>query len=411
MKASFSTRGLSTTLAFSLLFTFFQPQIAITKANALTVGSGVCLQNVDTTTAVSVTASGSNCILTFNFSGTTTLWSVPALGLSNVSFTIKGSKGGGTVPDAGYGAQFSGVIPNLTGSSQLYISIGGPGVMNGAGGFGGSAGGNAGNNNGGYGGGGATDVRLGSNTSSARVLVAGGGGGGTSVSAVLNNGADATGSTGGAGKSTASCSGSNGANASAGGGGGNSINCRNAGAGGGGYAGGGGGGNSSGGVNSNGGHGGNGSSFWDGSFASINSDCGTGCTFWNNGTSNTNSDYSKYTNNASGSLVLTFAPNVSSVVSEITASANPVFRKQVTLTVTVNIAAYVTFQANNKKIPGCIKRLASGSGSTYSASCTWTPAARGSALLIATAAPVDNQYLSSATPAKTFLIGNRTGLR
>ena len=381
------------------------------NSQALTVGTTTCAQTVDTTTAVSVTTSGQNCILTFNFSGTTTMWTVPALGLTNVSFTIKGSKGGGSVPDAGYGAQFSGVIPNLSGSSQLYISVGGPGVMNGAGGFGGSAGGNAGSNNGGYGGGGSTDIRLGSNTSAARVLVAGGGGGGTSVSAVLNNGSDASGPTGGAGRTTASCSGANGADASAGGAGGNSINCRNAGAGGGGYAGGGGGGNSSGGVNSSGGHGGNGSSFWDGSFASINSDCGAGCTFWNNGASNTNFDYSKYTNNASGSLVLTFMPNLSSVINGVSTSGNPIFRKPVTLTATVNMPAFVTFLANDKKISGCARKLATGSGNSYSVTCSWTPSVRGSVMLSALATPVDSQYFSSNTPVKSFVVGNRVGPR
>ena len=410
MKASRSTRRRSISLSFLLLLTFIQPQQILTKASALSVGSSTCLQDVDTTTAVSVTTSGSNCVLTFNFSGTTTIWTVPSLGLSDISFTIKGSKGGGSVPDAGNGAAFSGVIPSLPGSTQVYINVGGVGTSNGSGLTGGGFnGGGAGGYNGGTGGGGATDIRIGSNSASNRKIVAGGGGGSSGVSATFVNGSNANGATGGTAGTAAACTGSVGQNASAGGAGGAST-CRNAGGGGGGYAGGGGAGNNANGSN-NGGRGGSGSSYWDGTFASINTDCGNGCTFWNNGSSNTNFDYSKYTNNAAGSLVLTFAPNVSSVINAVTASGNAVFRMPITLSATVNLPAFITFRANNKKIPGCIRRLATGSGNSYSATCSWTPSLRGTVVMTATAVPVDGAYLSSTTPARTFLVGNRTGRR
>lgn len=410
MKARRAARGGSISLSILLLLTFIQPQQMLTQASAFSVGSSTCLQDVDTTTAVSVTTSGSNCVLTFNFSGTTTIWTVPSLGLSDISFTIRGSKGGGSVPDAGYGAVFSGVIPSLAGSTQVYINDGGVGTSNGSGLTGGGFnGGGAGGYNGGTGGGGATDIRIGSNSAADRKIVAGGGGGSSGVSATFVNGSNANGATGGTAGTAAACTGSVGQNASAGGAGGAST-CRNAGGGGGGYAGGGGAGNNANGSN-NGGRGGSGSSYWDGTFASINTDCGTGCTFWNNGSSNTNFDYSKYTNNAAGSLVLTFAPNVSSVINAVTASGNAVFRMPITLSATVNLPAFITFRANNKKIPGCIRKLATGSGNSYSATCSWTPSLRGSVVLTATAVPVDGAYLSSTTPARTFLVGNRTGRR
>ena len=380
-------------------------------SHAVTTGIGNCIQTVDTTTAVSVTSSGGNCVVTFNYLGATNIWTVPSTGLTNVSFSIRGSKGGGTAPDAGYGAFFSGVIPTLSASSQIYINVGGQGLANGNGGFGGSAGGNVGLNNGAYGGGGSTDVRVGSNTSAARVLVAGGGGGAGGANVTVSNGSNASGATGGAGKIATSCSGTSGQDASAGGAGGNSINCRNAGAGGGGYAGGGGAGNPSGGDNMQGGSGGKGSSFWDSSFATISSDCGSGCSFWNNGTSSTNTDYTRYINNGNGSLVLTYLPVTTAKITNLTVSSPLTFRQPSTITVTLVMPAYVTFRARGKSIAGCIKVLASTSGNSYSATCTYRPTVHGGVELSAIAYPVDNTYGNGLSSNLTFGVSTRANNR
>lgn len=380
-------------------------------SNAVTTGTGNCAITVDTSTAVSVTTSGGGCVVTFNYLGATNIWTVPSTGLTNVTFAIRGSKGGGAVPDAGYGAFFSGVIPTLSASSQIYINVGGQGLQNGNGGFGGSAGGNVGVNNGAYGGGGSTDVRVGSNTAAARVLVAGGGGGAGGANVTVSSGANASGATGGAGKTAASCSGTSGQDASAGGVGGNSINCRNAGAGGGGYAGGGGAGNPTGADNAQGGSGGKGSSYWDSSFATITSDCGSGCSFWNNGTSSTNTDYSRYINNGNGSLTLTFVPVTTAKITNLALSSPLTFRQPSTITVTLVMPAYVTFRARGKSIAGCIKVLATTSGNSYAATCTYRPSVHGGVELSAIAYPVDNTYGNGLSSNLTFGVSTRVNNR
>ncbi len=325
-----NSRFLALLLANCTLMTLM---LNVPMAEAVLVGTGNCVQTIDSTTGVSVTTSGSNCVLTFTFSGEMRTWTVPAGGLTNVSFTIKGSAGGGSFPDASYGASFSGSISSLSGLDSVYVTVGGIG-SGATGGFGGSSGGNGGNN-GSRGGGGSTDIRVGSSSFANRVIVAGGGGGSSGISAINRNGANASGATGGSGgnsgtQTTGNCLGTSGSNSINGGAGGKaapsvvgfeSTTCRNAGGGGGGYAGGGGAGNSSNGSNSTGGKGGSGSSYWNASFADINSDCGSGCTFWNNGTSSTNSDYSKYTNSTNGSLVLTFS-NLDTTAPTFTSSSD-----------------------------------------------------------------------------------------
>lgn len=410
-KALFNLKTKGFILSILLLTQFVVAIHWAPSSSALTVGSGNCILTVDTTTAVSVTSSGGNCVATFSYLGATNIWTVPATGLTNVSFTIKGSKGGGSTPDAGLGASFSGLIPTLSASTQLYINVGGAGLQNGNGGFGGSAGGNVGSNNGAYGGGGSTDVRVGSNTSAARVLVAGGGGGAGGANVTVSNGSNASGPTGGAGKLTATCSGSSGQDASAGGAGGNSINCRNAGAGGGGYAGGGGAGNPTGGDNAQGGSGGKGSSYWDSSFASITSDCGSGCSFWNNGTSNTNTDYSRYINSTNGSLILIFLPVTTARITNLSVAGPLTYRLATTITVSLVMPAYVTFRARGRSIAGCVRQLAISSGNSYVATCSYRPTVHGGVELSAIAYPVDNSFGNGLSSNITFGVITRGGNR
>ncbi len=316
----FSSQLIAGLLSCSLCFSLFLLSIVnSTPASAVSVGTGNCAQTFDSSSGIVVTTSGNNCVLTFSYSGEMRTWTVPSGGLTDISFTIKGAAGGGSFPDASYGASFSGTIASLASMSVAYITVGGIGG-NPSGGFGGSNGGNGGNN-GSRGGGGSTDIRVGSSNSSDRKIVAGGGGGASGVSAVNRNGSNASGSSGGAGgnsgtQSGSNCLGTSGLGAISGGAGGKaapsvagfeSTTCRNAGGGGGGYAGGGGAGNTNNGSNSTGGKGGSGSSYWANGFADISSDCGIGCAFWGDGNSNTNADFTKYTNNTNGSLVLTFS--------------------------------------------------------------------------------------------------------
>lgn len=114
---------------------------------------------------------GSECTVTFEYSGTYQQWSVPA-GATNIQFTVYGASGA----RGGGGGSVTGQLINLP--QTLYIFVGGQGSQgrNASGGFngGGTAGGNRGNEGSG---GGASDIRTSLDLSS-RIVVAGGGGGG-----------------------------------------------------------------------------------------------------------------------------------------------------------------------------------------------------------------------------------------
>jgi hypothetical protein len=114
---------------------------------------------------------GSECVVSFQYTGTEQQWSVPA-GATNIRFFIYGASGA----RGGGGGSVTGVLNNLP--SVLYLYVGGQGSQgrNASGGFngGGSAGGNRGNEGSG---GGASDIRS-SQALSSRIVVAGGGGGG-----------------------------------------------------------------------------------------------------------------------------------------------------------------------------------------------------------------------------------------
>jgi hypothetical protein len=85
------------------------------------------------------------------------------------------------------------------------------------------------------------------------------------------------------------------------------------------------------------------------------------------------------------------------------------FRSQVTLIARLALAGSdgkVTFLANGKKIPGCIKV----STTSLVATCTWKPSARGSVILSATSYPTDGSFVSTTSSIPVGVTG-RTGLR
>ena len=137
---------------------------------------------------------GSECVASFQYTGTEQQWSVPA-GATNIRFFVYGASGA----RGGGGGSVTGVLNNLP--SVLYLYVGGQGSQgrNASGGFngGGSAGGNRGNEGSG---GGASDIRS-SQALSSRIVVAGGGGGGAD-----DNDCCADGGGGGGGSSYANSS-------------------------------------------------------------------------------------------------------------------------------------------------------------------------------------------------------------
>lgn len=83
------------------------------------------------------------------------------------------------------------------------------------------------------------------------------------------------------------------------------------------------------------------------------------------------------------------------------------FRTAVVVTANVSVASRVRFLVNGKVLPGCARRLATGSSSNYSTTCTWKPANRGVVTLVALARPIDESVASVAATPVVIRVGNR----
>jgi hypothetical protein len=87
------------------------------------------------------------------------------------------------------------------------------------------------------------------------------------------------------------------------------------------------------------------------------------------------------------------------------------FRTAVVITANVSVASKVTFRVNGKILPGCKNKLATGSSSSFSATCSWRPSNRGSVALTAAATPTGAGISSTTSNPVNIMVGNRTGAR
>ena len=87
------------------------------------------------------------------------------------------------------------------------------------------------------------------------------------------------------------------------------------------------------------------------------------------------------------------------------------FRTVVVITANVTVASKVTFRVNGKILPGCKNKLATGSSSSFSATCSWKPSNRGSVSLTATAAPTGAGISSTTSNPVSIMVDRRTGSR
>ena len=87
------------------------------------------------------------------------------------------------------------------------------------------------------------------------------------------------------------------------------------------------------------------------------------------------------------------------------------YRTTVVITASITVASKVTFRVNGKVLPGCIKRSAAGSGSTFSVTCNWKPSNRGVVALTATATPTGAGISSATATPVRVMVGNRSGNR
>jgi hypothetical protein len=114
-------------------------------------------------------------------------------------------------------------------------------------------------------------------------------------------------------------------------------------------------------------------------------------------------------NSGDGSILI--ASN-SPAVADVSLNYLPtqVFRASVSLTAISDSPGRVTFFANNKKIPGCIRVAVSGSSPNYSAQCSWSPSIHGANTLFAIIYP-SNGNASSASPLRNVSVISRSSRR
>jgi hypothetical protein len=62
-------------------------------------------------------------------------------------------------------------------------------------------------------------------------------------------------------------------------------------------------------------------------------------------------------------------------------------------------------------IAGCKNKTATGSGSSFTATCSWKPSVRGAVRITATAVPTSGSISSSTANPLNVVVGNRSGGR
>lgn len=370
------------------------------------------------------TCVGSNCTIDFAFTGDFFQWTAPSTG--NYVIEAWGAQGGnaqynGTIHLYGGAGGYAKGTYAATAGQIFYIYVGGQGASSSnstndylAGGF--NGGGRGFNSNTtstrGSGGGGGTDIRVSSNGLANRIIVAGGGGGntydtmyGTNTAGVGGGSAGGDGSSVNLGTTYAGKGGTSSA------GGARGINCNgnpgtvgSLGLGGDGetrtaYASSGGGGGYYGGGGSGCQFAGGGGSGYVGSLSS------TTLTAGNASMPNpTGGTMTGRTGNGFVRIAYTYtAPTIS-----LTSAGNATSASKgvgIVLTAAINSTGFVTFYANNKRIPKCINLAASSGNKT----CTWVPTGVKNAQVYATFSQSGSVVATSTSIS--FALAKRTGLR
>lgn len=362
---------------------------------------------------------GSDCVLTFTYSGDYYAWTVPS-GVTTITVDAYGAQGGkstctyNTVASGGLGGRVQSRL-SVSAGETLYLYVGGQGStasasdMSTSPGWNGGGRGGVGNASSGYwgsGGGGATDIRSSAGVLNSRILVSGGGGGASCESnTTSDNGGSGGGLVGGSGaRVAASSTTSFGGTQSAGGAaitwsgwgpsqagslgvGGNAqastattgqSSVNGGGGGGGGYYGGGGG-------------------SWVG---------GGGGSSYTDPVRATNVTHTQGSRSGNGLLIITYAVALPVITTSIAGNVKTVAKGQsIQLTTNVDQAGKVTFFADGKRIPGCIGISTSGGNVV----CNWKPKIQSSSKI--TASIYQNGILKSTSAAIMLNATRRTGFR
>ena len=118
---------------------------------------------------------------------------------------------------------------------------------------------------------------------------------------------------------------------------------------------------------------------------------------------------------ASGVVIISFAPYLTPptfALFQLAGGATvAAYRTVIVITASVSIASKITFRVNGKVLPGCKNKLATGSGSSFTATCAWKASTRGAVNLTAAATPTGAGIPSATAPQLNIRVGNRTGAR
>jgi hypothetical protein len=87
------------------------------------------------------------------------------------------------------------------------------------------------------------------------------------------------------------------------------------------------------------------------------------------------------------------------------------YRTAIVITATVSVASKISFNSNGKVLPGCKNKLAIGSGSSFTATCTWRPSNRGAVNLTAASTPTGAGITGASAGPISIRVSNRIGAR
>ena len=87
------------------------------------------------------------------------------------------------------------------------------------------------------------------------------------------------------------------------------------------------------------------------------------------------------------------------------------YRTAIVITAEVNVSAKITFRANGTVIPSCKNKSATGSGSSYIATCSWKASRRGALSLTAVAVPTSAGIASSSPTPISVWVNKRSSAR
>jgi hypothetical protein len=113
----------------------------------------------------------------------------------------------------------------------------------------------------------------------------------------------------------------------------------------------------------------------------------------------------------SGTVVFRYLAGTVSSFSLTGGVTTATFRSPITITTVVSLPSRVTFRAGNVIISGCKNRSATGSGSTYTATCSWKPSTRGRVAISASFTPNESGASTPRTSSLNVTVLNRSGNR